>query len=163
MVTEKQPTAAEHQSKKLGVGIAIAAIVIVGLWLVFNGISMPSPIPDANPGPAAPPTADRANAENPAPQPRMRSGTASENHAPVVQELDTIQLPVGIPFAWELQAWDEDGDPLTFALFPTDAPVTLDAAGHLAFTAKQAGTYTIRVAASDGMEQTVSVIRFIVN
>ncbi|HLC66601.1 MAG TPA: Ig-like domain-containing protein [Candidatus Nanoarchaeia archaeon] len=160
MVTDK-PNTGKNSEKKWAIGIAVIAILIVALWLLYSSFGGRIAAPDAPGTPVGPggrpgPSQEEGSSER---TPSRPEG----NNPPVIQQLDTIELPVGVPFAWDLQASDPDGDLITFSLFPTEAPVTLDAAGHLSFLAKQPGTYIIRIGASDGLEQTVMTIQFIVN
>src|SRR5439155_509719 len=78
-------------------------------------------------------------------------GVSSNNRPPTITSTPPQTVTAGLPYRYDVQASDPDGDPLTFTLGAHPAGMTLDGFGRLSWAPAIAdvGTHRIEITVAD--------------
>jgi RHS repeat-associated protein len=84
----------------------------------------------------------------------VNTASAPINHRPILLSTPATQGKVGKPYCDTLEAFDADGDPITFTLESSPVGATIDANGRVCWTPERIGTFPLAVRISDGQAWT---------
>ena len=79
------------------------------------------------------------------------STTVPDNHAPVINSNPITSSLVGVPYTYDVEATDADGDTLTYSLTSSPAGMTINASsGVISWTPSTVGDYDVTIEVTDG-------------
>jgi hypothetical protein len=79
---------------------------------------------------------------------------ATSNDAPVIRSLPTTTTRLGDVYRYDVDAYDPNGQPLTYSLSAAPNGMAIDAGGHLTWRPSALGDADVTVVVSDGQLQT---------
>ncbi|MEN0061140.1 MAG: putative Ig domain-containing protein [Myxococcota bacterium] len=77
-------------------------------------------------------------------------GPASPNRPPLFTTAPLTQINSGSDYAYDANAWDADGDTVTYTLAAAPSGMTVNASGEVRWTGPADGSYVVGLQASDG-------------
>ncbi len=79
------------------------------------------------------------------------STTVPDNHAPVINSNPITSSLEGVPYTYDVEATDADGDTLTYSLTSSPAGMTINASsGVISWTPSTVGDYDVTIEVTDG-------------